>query len=78
VFAPTNEAFDMLPKGTVETLLKPDNKDKLTGILTYHVVAGRIGSKELADMITAGNGSAELKTVSGGKLWAVMKGKKIM
>src|SRR5579863_2406684 len=45
VFAPTNEAFDMLPKGTIETLLKPENKDKLTGILTYHVVSGRIGSK---------------------------------
>src|SRR5580704_13088291 len=67
VFAPTNEAFDMLPKGTVETLLKPENKDKLTGILTYHVVAGRIGSKELADLIKAGNGTAELKTVAGGK-----------
>jgi uncharacterized surface protein with fasciclin (FAS1) repeats len=78
VFAPTNEAFDMLPKGTVETLLKPENKDKLTGILTYHVVAGRIGSKELADLIKAGNGTAELKTVAGGKLWAMMKGKKII
>ena len=78
VFAPTNEAFDMLPKGTVETLLKPENKDKLTGILTYHVVAGRIGSKELADLIEAGNGKAELKTVAGGKLWAMMKGKEII
>lgn len=78
VFAPTNEAFDMLPKGTVETLLKPENKDKLTGILTYHVVAGRISSKELAEMIKAGNGTAELKTVAGGKLWAMMKGKKII
>jgi uncharacterized surface protein with fasciclin (FAS1) repeats len=78
VFAPTNEAFDMLPKGTVETLLKPENKDKLTGILTYHVVVGRIGSKELADLIKAGNGTAELKTVAGGKLWAMMKGKKII
>ena len=78
VFAPTNEAFDMLPKGTVETLLKPENKDKLTGILTYHVVAGRIGSKELADLIEAGNGKAELKKVAGGKLWAMMKGKEII
>ena len=78
VFAPTNEAFDMLPKGTVETLVKPENKAKLTGILTYHVVAGRLGSKELADLIKAGNGTAELTTVAGGKLWVMMKGKKIV
>lgn len=78
VFAPTNEAFDMLPKGTVETLLKPENKDKLKAILTYHVVAGKISSKDLADMIKAGNGTAELKTVAGGKLWVMMKGKKII
>ncbi|HLY68459.1 MAG TPA: fasciclin domain-containing protein [Puia sp.] len=78
VFAPTNEAFDMLPKGTIETLLKPENKEKLTGILTYHVVSGRIGSKELADLIKAGNGTAELTTVAGGKLWAMMQGKKII
>src|ERR1700735_5918203 len=55
VFAPTNEAFDKLPKGTVETLVKPENKAKLTGILTYHVVAGRIDSKQLADLIKVGN-----------------------
>src|ERR1700761_929805 len=54
VFAPTNEAFDMLPKGTVETLVKPENKSTLTGILTYHVVAGRLGSKELAEKIRDG------------------------
>jgi len=78
VFAPTNEAFDLLPKGTVETLLKPENKAKLTGILTYHVVAGRLDSKELAAQIKAGNGTAELKTVQGGKLWAMMKGNKIV
>ncbi|HLX91253.1 MAG TPA: fasciclin domain-containing protein [Puia sp.] len=78
VFAPTNEAFDMLPKGTVETLLKPENKAKLSGILTYHVVAGSLGSKEIADMIKSGNGTAELNTVSGGKLWAMMKGNKIV
>jgi uncharacterized surface protein with fasciclin (FAS1) repeats len=78
VFAPTNEAFDRLPSGAVESLLKPENKDKLTGILTYHVVAGRLGSKDLADLIKAGNGVAELKTVAGGKLWVMMKGKKIM
>lgn len=78
VFAPTNAAFDMLPKGTVETLLKPENKAKLTGILTYHVVSGRLGSKELMDMIKAGNGTAELNTVAGGKLWIMMKGKKLV
>jgi uncharacterized surface protein with fasciclin (FAS1) repeats len=78
VFAPTNEAFDKLPKGTVETLVKPENKAKLTGILTYHVVAGRLDSKALADLIKAGNGTAELTTVAGGKLWVMMKGKKIV
>jgi uncharacterized surface protein with fasciclin (FAS1) repeats len=78
VFAPTNEAFDMLPKGTVETLLKPENKGKLTGILTYHVVPGRLDSKDLEKMIMDGNGKAELKTVSGGKLWIMMKDKKIV
>lgn len=78
VFAPTNAAFDMLPKGTVETLLKPENKSNLQGILTYHVVAGKLDSKELASLIHAGNGTAELKTVSGGKLWVMMKGNQIM
>ena len=74
VFAPTNEAFDKLPEGTVESLVKPENKTKLTGILTYHVVAGRLDSKTLANMIQQGNGTAELTTVSGGKLWVMMKG----
>jgi len=78
VFAPTNEAFSMLPKGTVETLLKPENKDKLTTVLTYHVIAGKFDSKALAEKIKAGDGSAELTTVSGGKLWAMMKGDKII
>jgi uncharacterized surface protein with fasciclin (FAS1) repeats len=78
VFAPTNDAFNLLPKGTVETLLKPENKAKLTTILTYHVVAGSWDSKALAEKIKAGNGTAELTTVSGGKLWASMKGNKIM
>jgi uncharacterized surface protein with fasciclin (FAS1) repeats len=78
VFAPTNEAFDLLPKGTVETLLKPENKAKLSGILTYHVVSGRLDSKELAAEIKAGNGMAELKTVAGGKLWVLMKGNKMV
>ena len=75
VFAPTNEAFNKLPAGTVETLVKPENKAKLTTILTYHVVSGRLDSKALADMITAGNGTAQLTTVQGGKLWVMMKGK---
>jgi uncharacterized surface protein with fasciclin (FAS1) repeats len=78
VFAPTNEAFNMLPKGTVETLLKPENKPTLTTVLTYHVVAGRLDSKELGRLIKEGNGKAELKTVAGGKLWASMNGNTIM
>jgi len=78
VFAPTNEAFNMLPAGTVETLLKPENKQMLAGILTYHVVAGKIDSKELAKRIKAGNGKTELTTVAGGKLWAMMDGKNIV
>lgn len=77
VFAPTNEAFNKLPKGTVETLLKPENKSMLTGILTYHVVAGRLGSKELMKMIKQGGGTAQLKTVAGGKLWVMKKGNKL-
>lgn len=76
VFAPTNAAFDMLPKGTVENLVKPENKAKLTGILTYHVVAGRLGTKELDEWIKKGNGTAELTTVAGGKLWVMKKGGK--
>ena len=75
VFAPTNEAFNKLPAGTVETLVKPENKAKLTTILTYHVVSGKLDSKALADMVTAGNGTAQLTTVQGGKLWVMMKGK---
>jgi uncharacterized surface protein with fasciclin (FAS1) repeats len=78
VFAPTNDAFNMLPKGTVDNLLKPENKAILTQILTYHVVAGTWDSKSIADKIKAGNGTAELPTVSGGKLWASMKGNKIV
>ena len=77
VFAPTDEAFNMLPAGTVENLVKPENKATLTKILTYHVVSGRLDSKELMAEITAGNGTAELKTVSGGKLWVMMKGGKL-
>ena len=78
VFAPTNEAFDKLPAGTVETLLKPDNKATLVKILTYHVVAGRLSAKDLMKQIKAGHGKAELKTVSGGTLTATSMGGKIM
>ena len=74
VFAPTNEAFDMLPKGTVETLLKNENKKLLQTILTYHVVAGKMNASDIVKAIKAGNGKATLKTVSGGTLTAMMKG----
>ncbi len=76
VFAPTNEAFGKLPAGTVETLVKPENKGTLTKILTYHVVAGKLDANELMKQIKAGKGKAELKTVSGGKLWVMMNGDK--
>lgn len=75
VFAPTNEAFAKLPKGTVETLLKPENKSKLQSILTYHVVAGKMSSADIAKAIKKGNGKAVLATVQGGKLTAWMDGK---
>ncbi|MNK59527.1 Immunogenic protein MPT70 precursor [compost metagenome] len=78
VFAPTNAAFEKLPAGTVETLVKPENKATLTGILTYHVVAGKMDSKAIAKAIKAGGGKAELTTVQGGKLWAWMDGKKLV
>lgn len=74
VFAPTNSAFNLLPKGTVETLVKPENKATLTGILTYHVVSGAYSAKQLKKLIKAGNGTAELNTVAGGKLWVMRKG----
>jgi uncharacterized surface protein with fasciclin (FAS1) repeats len=78
VFAPTNAAFDKLPKGTVETLVKPENKETLTKILTYHVVAGKWGAADIAKMIKDGGGSATIKTVSGGTLKASMKGNKLV
>jgi uncharacterized surface protein with fasciclin (FAS1) repeats len=80
VFAPTNEAFAKLPAGTVETLLKPENKKTLTNVLTYHVVPGRLTAKDLMAKVEAGHGKAMLKTVEGadltfemkdGKLWIV-------
>src|SRR5258707_14472180 len=78
VFVPTNEAFAKLPAGTVDTLLKPENKDMLTKILTYHVVAGRISASDLKKEIKAGNGEASLKTVSGGTLTATIQGTHIV
>lgn len=77
VFAPTNEAFQKLPAGTVETLVKPENKATLTKILTYHVVAGRLSAADLMAKVKAGNGKAELTTVEGGKLTVMQKGKKL-
>ncbi len=76
VFAPTNSAFNMLPAGTVETLVKPENKAMLTGILTYHVVSGKLSSRDLKRMVKAGNGTAQLNTVAGGKLSVMRKGGK--
>jgi uncharacterized surface protein with fasciclin (FAS1) repeats len=78
VFAPTNEAFEKLPAGTVDNLLKPENKKKLTAILTYHVVPGKMTSSELAQKIKAGEGRAKLKTVNGESLTAKMDGDNIV
>lgn len=78
VFAPTDDAFAKLPAGTVDTLVKPENKATLDKILTYHVVAGRISSRQLAAMIKKGGGKATLKTVQGEDLIASMMGDKIM
>ena len=77
VFAPTNKAFDKLPKGTVDGLLKPEAKGTLTTVLTYHVVAGSMDSKMLMAAIKKGGGKATLTTVQGGTLTAMMKGKGI-
>ena len=78
VFAPTNAAFDKLPAGTVDTLLKPENKATLTKVLTYHVVAGKLSAADLEKQIKMGGGKAMLKTVSGGTLWVMMDGKSIV
>jgi uncharacterized surface protein with fasciclin (FAS1) repeats len=78
VFAPTNEAFSKLPAGTVDTLLKPENKATLTKVLTYHVVAGRLSAHDLMKKIKEGKGKAELTTVEGGKLWVMEDGKNIV
>ena len=78
VFAPTNAAFAKLPPGTVENLLKPENKGMLTAVLTYHVVAGAMDSRAIAAAIKAGDGKAVLTTVQGGTLTASMMGKTLM
>jgi uncharacterized surface protein with fasciclin (FAS1) repeats len=78
VFAPTNEAFAVLPPGTVDTLLKPENKPTLTKVLTYHVVPGRMDGPALMSAIAAGGGKATLKTASGGTLTATMSGNDVM
>ena len=78
VFAPTNEAFAKLPAGAVDTLLKPENKDQLTKVLTYHVVAGKMTSTDLKKKIKEGHGTAELTTVQGEKLEAMMQGSNIV
>ena len=78
VFAPTNAAFAKLPAGTVDTLLKPESKGTLTKVLTYHVVPGRISSADLKTWIKKEKGTATLKTVSGGMLWATMQGKDVV
>ena len=74
VFAPTNAAFGMLPPGTVDTLVKPENKATLTKVLTYPVVAGDYDTTHLRTMIQAGQGTATLTTVEGGKLMLMMNG----
>ncbi|MDQ6760056.1 MAG: fasciclin domain-containing protein [Acidobacteriota bacterium] len=77
VFAPTNEAFAKLPAGTVDNLVKPENKDTLSKILTYHVVSGRVTASDLKQQIKAGGGTATLKTVNGENLTAMMTGGKV-
>nr|WP_084663492.1 fasciclin domain-containing protein [Pandoraea faecigallinarum] len=78
VFAPTNEAFAALPAGTVETLLKPENKVTLDKVLTYHVVSGRLSAHDLMTMVKSGGGKAMLKTVEGNSLTVEQKGDRLM
>ena len=78
VFAPTNKAFNKLPAGTVETLVKPENKGTLSTILTYHVVSGKMSASDVVAAIKAGNGKATLKTVQGGILTASLRGKSVI
>jgi uncharacterized surface protein with fasciclin (FAS1) repeats len=78
VFAPTNAAFAKLPAGTVDTLLRPENRDTLRSVLTYHVVPGRVTAAQLVQMIRAGGGTARLTTVQGGVLTAQLMGGRVM
>ena len=78
VFAPVNAAFSKLPAGTVDMLLKPENKDTLVKVLTYHVVPGKMSSMDIKKAIKAGGGTATLTTVQGGKLMAMMEGNMIV
>jgi len=78
VFAPTNAAFDKIPKATLDSLLKPENKKTLAGILTYHVVAGKQDAASIVKAIEAGNGKATFKTVAGGALTASLDGKNVV
>ncbi len=78
VFAPTNAAFEKLPKGTVEFLVKPENIKTLQTILTYHVLAGKFSASDIVAAIKKGNGKAEFKTVSGGKLYTSLNGKDVI
>lgn len=77
VFAPTDQAFDNLPKGTVESLLKPENQAQLQAVLTYHVVAGRVSASDLVALIAENGGSAELTTLEGGVLVARLDNGKV-
>ena len=78
VFAPTNAAFNLLPAGTVENLLKPEMKSALAGVLTYHVISGKFSSKDILKMIKKNKGTATFKTVAGGNLYAMRSGNRIV
>lgn len=78
VFAPTNAAFEKLPAGTVESLLKPENKATLSAVLTYHVLAGKYNAKDIVAAINKGKGTASFKTVQGATLTASLEGKNVV
>lgn len=78
VFAPTNSAFEKLPEGTVSTLLKKENKEKLQAVLTYHVLAGKYNAKAIAKAIKKGDGKAVFTTVNGSELTAMMDGDNVV
>ena len=78
LFAPTDAAFAKLPAGTVDTLLKPENRDQLRAVLTYHVVPGKVTAGQLVELIKAGRGTAVLKTVQGGTLSASVRDGKVL